>query len=327
MKLYLARRVLSGIVVLWLVTTLVFIILHAIPGDPAQVIAGELADEKTVEQVRASLGLDRPLHVQYLDLLWGVVRGDMDNSFSYKYDALQVVLERLPSTVELTLVAAALAIPISIFLGVVSAVRRNSWYDYAAKALTLFGISTPSFWFGIMMIMLFSVQWGLLPAMGQAPEHLPQALLSLVTGDTEPIARWFRHIVMPVLTLGIFFTALIARMTRTETLENLGRGYVLTAKSKGQSNTGVMVRHVLPNSMIPIITIAGVQVGGLLGGAILTEAVFVWPGMGQLLIDSVFSRDFPVIQASILVYAAIWVAINFLVDLLYLLIDPRITLA
>ena len=132
---------------------------------------------------------------------------------------------------------------------------------------------------------------------------------------------------MPVLTLGIFFTALIARMTRTETLENLGRGYVLTAKSKGQSNTGVMMRHVLPNSMIPIITIAGVQVGGLLGGAILTEAVFVWPGMGQLLIDSVFSRDFPVIQASILVYAAIWVAINFLVDLLYLLIDPRITLA
>ncbi len=327
MKLYLARRVLSGIVVLWLVTTLVFIILHAIPGDPAQVIAGELADEKTVRQVRASLGLDRPLHVQYLDLLWGVVRGDMDNSFAYKYDALQVVLERLPSTVELTLVAAVLAIPISIFLGVVSAVRRNSWYDYVAKALTLFGISTPSFWFGIMMIMLFSVQWGLLPAMGQAPEHLPQALLSLVTGDTEPIAKWFRHIIMPVLTLGIFFTALIARMTRTETLENLGRGYVLTAKSKGQSNTGVMVRHVLPNSMIPIITIAGVQVGGLLGGAILTEAVFVWPGMGQLLIDSVFSRDFPVIQASILVYAAIWVAINFLVDLLYLLIDPRITLA
>jgi peptide/nickel transport system permease protein len=250
----------------------------------------------------------------------------MDKSFHYKINALEVVLERLPSTVELTLVAASFAIPLSIFLGVVSAVKRNTLYDYVAKALTLFGISTPSFWFGIMMILLFSVQWGLLPAMGQAPQHLPQALIALTRGDAQPVVKWFQHIIMPALTLGIYFTALIARMTRTETLENLGRGYVLTAKSKGQSNLGIMVHHVLPNSMIPIITIAGIQVGGLLGGAILTEAVFVWPGMGQLLIDAVFSRDFPVIQSCIVIYAITWIVINFLIDLLYLLIDPRITL-
>ena len=300
--------------------------LHAIPGDPAQVIAGELADEKTVAELRVKLGLDRPLYVQYVDLLWGVIRGDMNKSFNYKINAVDIVLERLPSTVELTLVAAVFAIPLSIFLGVISAVKRNSFYDYIAKALTLFGISTPSFWFGIMMILLFSVQWGLLPAMGQGLQHLPEALMSLVGGDSEPIVKWFRHIVMPVLTLSIFFTALIARMTRTETLENLGRGYVLTAKSKGLTNRNVIARHVLPNSMIPIVTIAGIQVGDLLGGAILTEAVFVWPGMGQLLIDSVFSRDYPVIQVCILVYVAIWVVINFLIDILYLFIDPRISL-
>ena len=176
------------------------------------------------------------------------------------------------------------------------------------------------------MILLFSVQWGLLPAMGQGPQHLPEAVLTLIGGNSEPLVKWCRHIVMPVLTLSIFFTALIARMTRTETLENLGRGYVLTAKSKGLRNRSVIARHVLPNSMIPIVTIAGIQVGDLLGGAILTEAVFVWPGMGQLLIDSVFSRDFPVIQVCILVYVVIWVVINFLIDLLYLLIDPRISL-
>jgi peptide/nickel transport system permease protein len=162
--------------------------------------------------------------------------------------------------------------------------------------------------------------------MGQGPQHLPEAVLTLIGGNSEPLVKWCRHIVMPVLTLSIFFTALIARMTRTETLENLGRGYVLTAKSKGLRNRSVIARHVLPNSMIPIVTIAGIQVGDLLGGAILTEAVFVWPGMGQLLIDSVFSRDFPVIQVCILVYVVIWVVINFLIDLLYLLIDPRISL-
>ena len=316
----------SGIFVLWLVTTLVFLMLHAIPGDPAQVIAGELADEKTVTELRAKLGLDRPLYIQYGDLLRGVIRGDMDDSFNYKTNAVDIVLERLPSTIELTLVAAVFAIPLAIFLGVVSAVKRNSFYDFIAKVVTLFGISTPSFWFGIMMILLFSVQWGLLPAMGQGPQHLPEAVLTLIGGNSEPLVKWCRHIVMPVLTLSIFFTALIARMTRTETLENLGRGYVLTAKSKGLRNRSVIARHVLPNSMIPIVTIAGIQVGDLLGGAILTEAVFVWPGMGQLLIDSVFSRDFPVIQVCILVYVVIWVVINFLIDLLYLLIDPRISL-
>ena len=326
MKKYLIRRLLSGILVLWMVMTLVFILVHSVPGDPAQVIAGEMADVKTVEEVRAKLGLDLPLWQQYWKLLSGSLTGDLGVSFNYRYSAVQVVIERFPATVELTLVGALLAIPLSILLGIVSAVKRNSFLDNVAKLITLFGISTPSFWLGIMLILIFSVQLHWLPSMDKSPYYFPQALWAAVTGSPEALWHWARYIILPAITLGAWFTALIARMTRTETLDNLNRAFTLTARSKGMAPVRVISGHVLPNSLIPIITIAGIQIGILLGGALITEAVFMWPGMGRLLMDSIFSRDFPVIQAATLVYAVIWVGINLLIDLLYVLIDPRIKL-
>lgn len=326
MKKYLIRRLLSGILVLWMVMTLVFILIHTVPGDPAQVIAGELADVKTVEQIREKLGLNLPLWQQYWNLLKGAATGNLGVSFNYRYSAFKVVIERFPATVELTLVAAFFAIPLSIFLGIVSAVKRNSFLDHVAKLVTLFGISTPSFWLGIMLILVFSVALHWFPSMDKSPYYLPQAIWAAVTGNPGAIWHWARYIILPGITLGAWFTALIARMTRTEMLDNLNRAYTLTAKSKGVAPVRVISDHVLPNSLIPIITIAGIQIGILLGGALITEAVFMWPGMGKLLMDSIFSRDFPVIQAATLVFAVIWVGINLLVDLIYVMIDPRIKL-
>ncbi len=327
MKKYLVRRFFSGILVLWMVLTLVFILVHSVPGDPAQVVAGDLADVKTVREVRAKLGLDQPLTVQYWNLLKGAVTGDMGASFSYRYSAFQVVIERFPATVELTLVGAILAIPLSIALGIVSAVKRNSILDYLAKLITLFGISTPSFWLGIMLILIFSVNLQWVPSMDKSPYYFPQAVWIAVTGKPIALWQWARHIILPAITLGAWFTALIARMTRTETLENLNRAFTLTARSKGVSQLRIIWDHVLPNSLVPIITIAGIQIGILLGGAIMTEAVFMWPGMGRVMMDAIFARDFPVIQTATLIFAVIWVGINFLVDMIYVVIDPRIKLS
>jgi peptide/nickel transport system permease protein len=327
MKKYLIRRLLSGILVLWMVLTLVFILVHSVPGDPAQVVAGELADVKTVNEIRAKLGLDLPLSVQYWNLLKGAITGDMGVSFSYRYSAFQVVIERFPATVELTLVGAILAIPLSIALGIVSAVKRNSVLDHVAKLITLFGISTPSFWLGIMLILIFSVNLQWFPSMDKSPYYLPQAIWAAITSKPVALWIWARYIILPAITLGAWFTALIARMTRTETLENLNRPFTLTARSKGVSQLRIIWDHVLPNSLIPIITIAGIQIGILLGGAIVTEAVFMWPGMGRVMMDAIFARDFPVIQTATLIFAIIWVGINLLVDMIYVVIDPRIKLS
>lgn len=326
MKKYLIRRLLSGVVVLWLVLTLVFILVHSVPGDPAQIIAGDLADAKTVAEIRTKLGLDQPLWKQYGNLLRGAMTGDMGVSFSYRYSAFRVVIERLPATVELTLVGAIMAIPISIALGIVSAVRRNSVLDHIAKMITLFGISTPSFWLGIMLILIFSVNLQWVPSMDKSSYFLPGAIWAALTGKPGALWQWGRHIVLPAITLGAWFTALIARMTRTETLENLNRPFTLTARSKGVSQLRIIWDHVLPNSLIPIITIAGIQIGILLGGAIVTESVFMWPGMGRVMIDAIFARDFPIIQTATLIFAVIWVVINLLIDLIYVAIDPRIKL-
>jgi peptide/nickel transport system permease protein len=208
----------------------------------------------------------------------------------------------------------------------VSAVKRNSALDHIAKMITLFGISTPSFWLGIMLILIFSVNLQLVPSMDKSSYFLPGAIWAALTGTPGALWQWARHIILPAITLGAWFTALIARMTRTETLENLNRPFTLTARSKGVSQLRIIWDHVLPNSLIPIITIAGIQIGILLGGAIVTESVFMWPGMGRVMIDAIFARDFPIIQTATLIFAVIWVGINLLIDLIYVIIDPRIKL-
>jgi len=323
---YLLGRILATIPVVVLISVLVFLLIHAAPGDPADLLLSDEASPEDIAEARHRWGLDQPIYIQYLRFLANVASGDMGTSFRYADPVIGLIGERLPATIELAIASLLIAVAIGIPLGVWAGAKPNSWADNLGSVVGFFGISMPSFWLGIMLILVVSVQLGWLPSMDRSPYSLPVAVWRSLAGEPDVLLRWARHIVLPAITLGAFFTALIARMTRTEVLENLGRPFVLMAKAKGQSALGVLWRHVLPNSLIPIVTIAGVQIGQLLGGALVTEAVFTWPGMGRLIIDAIFARDFPVIQTAVFVYACIWVSINFLVDVLYLALDPRVTL-
>lgn len=322
---YLVIRLLHALVVIWGAATLVFLILHLAPGDPALNLVGEMATEEQIALVRTSLGLDRPLLVRYADYLGDLLGGDLGRSWFVGQPTVDMLAERLPDTIELTLTAALIGIPLAIALGVVSAVLRRTPFDYFANIVALFGISTPNFWLGVMLIMLFAVELRWLPAIGRGP-FITEAVAALVRGDAGPIADWARHIVLPAVTLGTFLMALITRLTRTDVLENLGRPYVKVARAKGMGRWQVVLAHVLPNSMISVTTIIGLEVGALLGGAVVTETVFAWPGMGRLLVESIHRRDFPVIQAGVLLTSFIFVFVNILIDVIYVWLDPRIRL-
>ena len=322
---YLGRRLFHSVIVLWGAATLVFVILHLSPGDPAVNLVGESATEEQFALVRKSLGLDQPLHQRYVTYLSNLIRGDLGKSWFVGQSTVDMLLERLPDTLELTITAALFGIPIAIALGVLSAVWRGTFLDYMANFSALFGISTPNFWIGVMLILLFAVEMRWLPAMGRGPDFT-LVIKDLLHGNLETFLQWARHIVLPAITLGTWLMAIITRLTRTDILENLGRPYVMVARAKGMSRGGVILRHILPNSMISVTTIIGLEVGALLGGAIVTEAVFGWPGMGRLLIESINRRDYPVIQAGVLLTAFIFVFVNILIDLLYVYLDPRIRL-
>lgn len=325
MTRYLLRRLLHAIFVVWGAATLVFAILHFSPGDPAVALVGENATDAQFEQVRRSLGLDLPLHERYLRYLGDLARGDLGTSWFVGQPTLDMLAERLPDTIELTLVAAVLCVPLAILLGVVSAVWRRTPADYGANAVALFGVSTPNFWLGVMLILFFSVQLHWLPSMGRGAS-VTEVLAGLARGDTAPLGDWASHIILPAVTLGTFLMALVTRLTRTDILENLSRPYVKVARAKGMSRGAVIRRHVLPNSMISVVTFIGLEVGTLLGGAVVTETIFAWPGMGRLMIESIQRRDYPVIQAGVLLVSFIFVFVNLLVDLIYVRLDPRIRL-
>lgn len=325
MRRYLVKRLFHAVLVIWGSATVVFLILHLSPGDPAVNLVGEMASEEQFALVRKSLGLDQPLHRRYVTYLSHLLRGDLGKSWFVGQPTLDMLLERIPDTVELTLTAALIGIPLAIGLGIVSAIWRGSLLDYLANIIALFGISTPNFWLGVMLILLFAVELRWLPALGRGP-LFTSAFLALLQGEPRLLLEWARYIILPAITLGSFLMALIARLTRTDILENLGRPYVKAARAKGMGRAKVIFRHVLPNSLISVITIIGIQVGGLLGGAVVTETVFAWPGLGRLLVESIYRRDYPVIQAGVLLTAFIFVFINIVIDLLYVYLDPRIRL-
>ncbi len=325
MRRYLVKRLFHAVLVIWGAATVVFLILHLSPGDPAVNLVGEMASEEQFALVRKSLGLDQPLHRRYVTYLSHLLRGDLGKSWFVGQPTLDMLLERIPDTVELTLTAALIGIPLAIGLGIVSAIWRGSLLDYLANIIALFGISTPNFWLGVMLILLFAVELRWLPALGRGP-LFTSAFLALLQGEPRLLLEWARYIILPAITLGSFLMALIARLTRTDILENLGRPYVKAARAKGMGRARVIFRHVLPNSLISVITIIGIQVGGLLGGAVVTETVFAWPGLGRLLVESIYRRDYPVIQAGVLLTAFIFVFINIVIDLLYVYLDPRIRL-
>ena len=303
MRTYILRRVAQSALTLLGVSVLVFVILRVLPGDPARMLLPDGAPETAVAELNRQLGLREPLIVQYGLFLRSVARGDFGQSFQYRAPALRVVLERLPATVQLTAAAMLVTIAAGVSLGIVTAVLRGTRYDVAGTILAVLGQSLPNFWLGIMLILLFGVALRWLPTSG--------------------FASW-TSLVLPAVTLAAFPTALVARLTRSSMLEILNRDYVRTGRAKGLTEPSVVLRHALRNAAIPVLTVIGLQIGSLLGGAVITESVFAWPGMGKLIVDAIFFRDFPVVQTVLILSATVFVAINLLVDLLYTVIDPRI---
>ena len=303
MNRYLIRRLLLTIPVLLGVATLVFSLIHLIPGDPAQAMLGEGAAPEDVAQLRERLGLDRPLLVQYGSFLQGLARGDLGVSLRNDQPVLQQILERMPATAELAFASMAVAILIALPLGIIAAVWRGTAVDYSAMTLSLVGISVPNFWLGPLLAIVFAVELGWLPVGGRGT---------------------LAHLVLPAVTLGAALAAILARMTRASLLEELREPYVLAARAKGVSRTRAVLHHALRNSLIPIVTILGLQFGVVLTGAVITETIFAWPGIGRLLIQSISFRDYPTVQGCVLLIAVTYVGVNLVTDLTYGFLDPRI---
>ena len=302
MKAFLIRRLLQSLLVLLGVSAVVFFILH-LTGDPTLLLLPPDATAEEIVRFRQVMGFNDPVAVQYVRFLKGAVQGNFGESLRHGQPALDLVLERLPATFELTAAALLIALCLAIPSGIVSAVRRNTLLDYVSTVLALLGQSMPTFWLGIMLILVFSVQFNLFPSSGR--------------GDLA-------HLVLPAITLGLFTTARITRLTRSGMLEVLGQDYIRTARAKGISEPPVVWKHALKNASIPIITIVGIELGTLLGGAVITETIFAWPGVGRLSVQAIYNRDFPLVQAAVFLLATTFVLVNLLVDVVYTYLDPRI---
>ena len=310
---FLARRLLHLGPVLLGVSLIVFLVLHLAPGDPAEVMLGANANKEDLASLRTQLGLDQPLHVQYITWISHVARGDLGRSLWMKRPVLGEVLERFKATILLTGSALLLSTLGGVALGIASATRANSLLDRLSGVASLFGASMPVFWLGIVLMVIFSLWLGWLPASGMYAPYGGGGLRDLLS-----------HLILPAVTLAAASVTIIARLTRATMLETLGQDYVRTARAKGLGERKVVWRHALKNALIPIVTVVGVQAGYLLGGAVLTETVFAWPGVGTLVVQGILARDMPLVQGGVLVIALSFVLVNLLVDTLYAWLDPRI---
>lgn len=297
------RRLLSAIPTLAAVATLVFSLIHLIPGDPVLIMLGEGAQPTDVEGLRRELGLDRPLAAQYGAFVAGLVRGDLGRSLHFDQPVTALIARHYPATVELALAAMLVALATALPLGMLAAFRKGSWVDRAARGFALVGVSVPNFWLGPMAILLFSIQLGWLPVSGRGG---------------------LAHLVLPAATLGLALAALLTRMVRAGVAEELGKPFLVTARAKGLSRVRIAVAHALRNALVPVVTVVGLQFGSLLTGAILTETIFGWPGLGRLLIQAIRLRDYPLVQGCVLLISATYVLVNLVTDLVYAWIDPRI---
>ena len=308
---YLVQRLAISVITLAVISVIVFTGVRMIPGDPARVMAGTEADEAGLAEIRAKYGLNDPLFVQYFRWVGLALRGDLGESIRTRETVVATVAKKLPVTVELACLSILVALAIAIPVGVLSAARRNSLWDYLANSLSLCGLSVPSFWLGIMLILLFSVRLHWLPASGFVPLW------------ENPVANLTRML-MPAFVLGATLGAVLMRQTRNSMIEVLGADYIRTAYSKGLHGRAVIFRHAIRNGLIPVVTILGLQMGALMGGAVVTEQIFVVPGFGRLIVESVFTRDYPLVQGVVLITASAYVLINLLVDISYSLLNPRI---
>lgn len=308
---FLLKRLLTAVPTLLIVTMMVFGIQRLLPGDPALILAGEDRNPEVIAYIRAKYRLDQPVPVQYLAWLGQVLQGNLGQSIRTNQPVTRLILEKLPVTVELTFLSLFVAILIAIPAGVVAAVRKGGVLDYASTVAALSGLSVPNFWLGIMLILLVSVQWKLLPASGYV-------------GLQEGLWPNLQRMIMPAFVLGTGLAAILMRQMRSAMLEVLKQDFVRTAQAKGAAKAVVVVRHALRNALIPVITILGLQLGGLLSGAVLTEQVFTIPGFGKLVVDAVFNRDYAVVQGIVLFTATAYIVVNLLVDVAYALANPKI---
>lgn len=311
MSKYILKRLLQLIPVLIGVSILVFLMTYLIPGDPAQVIAGPAASAEDIANISHKLGLDRPAHIQYLSYMSGVLKGDLGYSFQTGQAVTEAIATRYGNTFSLAMFSALLAMIIGVLIGIISAATQNSWFDRLSMSISTLGISAPSFWIGLLLMVIFSIKLKLLPISGFDGK--------IWTADG------ISHLILPAVTLGFGSSAMIARMTRSSMLEIIHQDYIQTARAKGVKEKVVILKHALKNALIPIITIVGLDFGGLLGGAVVVESVFAINGVGRLMVQAINARDFPMVQGTVFVVAITFVLINLLVDLLYAAADPRIS--
>lgn len=305
MLIYIIKRLLLTIPVLLGIATITFILIYVIPGDPTSGIVGERVSPQTLNQIRAEMGLDKPFHIQYLSYLNRLIHGNLGRSFSTKQPVSEVIIEKFPNTLRLTIAAMFIAILFGVSMGIFAAITRGSFWERLTMVGAVFGISTPVFWFGLLLIFIFSIKLGWLPASGM--------------GDGSIL-----YLILPAATLGLRSVALIARITCATMIETLGEDYIRTARAKGLRESVVIFKHALKNSLIPIVTIIGLDFGSYLNGSVLTETVFGWPGLGRYAVEGIMKRDIPVVIGTVLFGAFIFVIVNLIVDILYYFLNPKI---
>lgn len=311
MAFYLLKRLLATIPVMLVVAVFIFLLLRLTPGDPAAMIAGDYASEAQIAEIRAKLGLDEPLLTQFFVWIGNLLQGDLGESFFFKKDVSELIVARIEPTLSLSLVTIILTVAIAVPMGVISAYRQGSWLDRLVMGFSVLGFSVPVFVIGFGLIYVFALELKWLPVQGYNR-----------IGDG--LWPWIRNLILPSVALSVIFVAFIARMTRTSVLEVLGEDYIRTARAKGQTEAKVLIRHALRNAAVPIVTVIGFAFAILIGGVVVTESVFNLPGLGVLTVDAVLNRDFPTIQAVVLLFSLIYVLINLLIDLSYTILDPRI---
>jgi peptide/nickel transport system permease protein len=300
---YIRRRLIQSLIVIWGVTLIVFFLVRLAPGDPVTMLLAETAGPEQIAEARAKWGLDKPLPVQYWVFLTKALRGDLGESLFFQQPVLEVLFERMPATLQLSAAALLFSLGIAIPIGILSALKRDTVWDYLGTNLAMLGQALPPYWLGIMLILIFSVRLGCFPTSGRG-------------------TVW--HLVLPAITLGSVLMALVTRLVRSGMLDVLNEDYIRTARAKGLRERRVIIRHALRNILIPLVTVVGLQLGALFGGAVITESIFAWPGVGRLALQAISARDYPLVQASVLVISVVYVFLNLAVDLLYVYLDPRI---
>jgi ABC-type dipeptide/oligopeptide/nickel transport system permease component len=327
---YAVRRLATAVPVLVLVSLIAFVIVRLLPGDPAVLMLGPGATQQQIDALRRQLGLGLPWPVQYAQYVIGLARGDLGTSLQTGRPVGDELAQRLPATIELSLAAILLAVPLGLASGALSAVRRNTGWDHVGRLVALLGVSVPVFWLALVAQLVFGLWLDVLPVSGRTDAVAHSGAQGFVVlgafghGDLGLVADALRHVLLPALVLGAFFAATLSRMTRASLLEVLGDDYVRTARAKGLPGRAVVVRHALRNALLPVVTLGGLQVAELLGGAVLTETIFAWPGVGRYMFEAVSGRDYPVVQSTLLLFAVMYVVVLLAVDLAYSILDPRL---